>query len=897
MIVPIRKLIAVVVFFHVLIGVLLAQRPPRAGYPLEEEDPRAPRTFKTIVVDDDTPVDVPEGAYYFRMPGIDDIIRASPDRQVQAFLSPFRVAHDRLIDARGRSLRITPLPLLFPEDRRRFPDPFGVVPLDDQNQPGETISVSVRAVRRLDPMERIVLTEVDRWLAVTGNDGPPIGVRLVVADQLLSQTLVFHGSARDQNRRQGEGWKPLGDALLARHTAIRQQLLRQAVADRDWPLTRTLVARMQSDPRLARNRSVLESVFSARLADAEAEAASNLIPDLERLRILLNEFDAQFPESRDAVAARVRKTLQERSRSLFEEAERLASQDPSQAQTLLKAVEALNPDHPGLRESQRELRSGYSVLVVGARQLPERMSPATARFDSEHQAVELLFEGLTEAIPDLPPSVDDTGGLGVRLAAEPPRAANGWREIPLVLSANWARTEAGRVDPADVTGTFELLRQIPGNPAADPVEWLDQVITDPVDPARVRLHLHRGHPDPRTLLTAKILPGRWLRQAGKRADDPVFAREPFGTGPYRLDSIQRGGSTRDLVFVSNSSYGRRPGAAGLPFIKEIRFTDIRQKADLPAEFRADRLHILTDVATADLPKYQANNALGDRVRIVTAQTPRQIHLLAVNHRRPALRSVDLRRGLAAAIDREQILNEVFRAGQKRYHQPLRGPFPGDCWAAPQGIAAGAGPLEDTDFAAAKLKVYRAAGGAETLSLAFANDDPQAARACAAIAKAVAATESGLTLELKPLPPADLWEVTTQTHAFDLAYIPFDYQDDWYTHRLSRFLDPAAAESGGRNVCGYLTPESLPTPADDELGRLLAEVRLHRDLDRQLLPKAHEIYRRFNATMPFIPLWRLDRHMVIATSVKVRLDGWSTEAPAQLLDPSRLFSGIALWDVR
>ena len=90
------------------------------------------------------------------------------------------------------------------------------------------------------------------------------------------------------------------------------------------------------------------------------------------------------------------------------------------------------------------------------------------------------------------------------------------------------------------------------------------------------------------------------------------------------------------------------------------------KPDLAAEFRADRLHLLPDVPTGDLPLFQAEANLGGKVRIVTAQTPRRIHLLAVNHRRPALRSADLRRGLALAIDREQILNDVFRAGQDRY---------------------------------------------------------------------------------------------------------------------------------------------------------------------------------------------------------------------------------------
>ena len=52
------------------------------------------------------------------------------------------------------------------------------------------------------------------------------------------------------------------------------------------------------------------------------------------------------------------------------------------------------------------------LLAVGARVFPERLSPVTARFDSERQAVELLFEGLLEEVPDPAGGANAGTGLG-----------------------------------------------------------------------------------------------------------------------------------------------------------------------------------------------------------------------------------------------------------------------------------------------------------------------------------------------------------------------------------------------------------------------------------------------------------------------------------------------------
>ncbi len=80
--------------------------------------------------------------------------------------------------------------------------------------------------------------------------------------------------------------------------------------------------------------------------------------------------------------------------------EKKAVGDLTTARDELTRAAALDPTIEGVREMQRELRIGYPILYVGVRQFPVNLSPATARLDSEKQAVELIFEGLLEEVPE-----------------------------------------------------------------------------------------------------------------------------------------------------------------------------------------------------------------------------------------------------------------------------------------------------------------------------------------------------------------------------------------------------------------------------------------------------------------------------------------------------------------
>lgn len=883
-------------------------QPPK-GKPGEEEDTKPGKPPKKIDVDDggtkpptepggpEPPSETPDknGVYLAKF---DDLARAAVSARhpaLREYYKTFGVAFDRLFDKSGKTFRITPVPPRWQYDK--YPAEFGVAVLDDTNAAGEPESMAKSRVRKIDHFEQVAIEETDKLLKL-GADGPKAADRLEAAEAVLTKVMFFHESAREQERRKGKSWEPLKVQVYDKLTEVRIARLRQAGLDRDWTKQNALFKRAAELYKA--NPKVLEQVYASRLDEAELLVKSDKVPDLERGRILLNEFDSRFPNSSNELAKKIRQAFADQAKVFIGNAQQLIDKDPAAARKFLDAAGVIDPGNLSLRSLQTQAKS-YATLVVGARRLPERMSPALARFDSERQAVELLFEGLLEAVPDTQ--------LGVRyqlaLAADKPGVGAGIRDVNLVRAAEWG-ADRGVFDASEVASTLKLMRTRPASWAADPATWLDEPGFDPSDPGRIRMRFRIGHPDPRGLLTLKLHPANWLSRQSKQIDDAEFALYPFGTGPFRLADAYKprgaGDPPRDVVFVANPAYTRRPGKMGQPFIKEIQFKDVSQSPinDLVSAFRRGRMHILTDVATQDLPSFSGDNHLGGMVRVIKPEVDRRIHILAINHRRPALQNPDLRRGLLHAIDREKVLTDVYRGTQADAHKALTGPFPAGSWATPRATGAAAATLYNRDTAQGRLRAYMSSPSAvPNLRLAFPADDPLAQRACvqikAMIELATATEDRKLTISLEPMAPRDLTTKVDELHDFDLAYVPFDYRDDWYPQALGSLLDPTANAPGGRNYLGYLSSEMTPSNADENLGRVLKVVREHRE-PAKLDQLAHDVHRKFNEAAPFVPLWQIDRHMVISTAVKLRLDGLPDEASARLLNPTTLFNSVGLWKV-
>lgn len=869
-----------------------AEEPPKEKEEPKEKEPADPKPEEPPAEGGD-----PDGPYIAKLPNLQRAADTTPHEPLKPVFRRFALAFDQLDEAGGKSARVTPLPRLWGTDV--FPKEFGVADVADDGTVGDGRSVAKNKVLGIDPFEKLALEAAGQLLGTSPNKpAPPLppGVRLEAAERLLREVLFFHDTARGSNRRRGKSWDKLKGQLDAELARVRVQLVRQAGADKDWPRLRALTD--QYLDRYKADKATQEALYAARLAEAEALAASDRVADLEQARLLLADYESRFPGGPSLAAKAVRQALGRKAKEFLAQAERAAGGNKTDARRLLDAVIAIDPDNADVRSLRQELKTAYPTLIVGARRLPERMSPATARFDSERQAVELLFEGLLEQYPD------EQAGYAFRpaLAAGRPAVGGGVRDVELVGNADWGG-DAGVFEAADVHGTWLLNRQASGTWAADANNWLDEPAFDPGEPNRIRLRFKLGHPDPRLLLTQKLLPAGWLRQTNTKADADSFARRPVGTGPYRLAPgfKPRGPNDppADVVFVANPAYARRPGRPAQPVVQEVRFTDVSGK-DAAAEFRAGRLHVLTDVPTGELPQFTGENNLNNAVRVATAAVNKRVWVLAINHRRPHLHDPDLRRAISKAVNRDLILTEVFRAGRSDVHAALTGPFPPASWATPRPQGGPAPPLFGRDAAEQLFtKALAAPGAPPRLTLAFPADDPQAKSACdrvkAMLEDAAKAGGRPFEVALDPLPPRALLAKVEGNPQYDLAYLPLDYPDHFYPLGLGSSLDPEAAMPGGRNVTGYRTSQAGKTTADERLAVLLDEARRYQDPAR-LRTLSEGLHTAFNEAVPFVPLWQLDRHTVMSTAVKVLLPGGAEPASPAVLDPTTLFSGVGRWKV-
>lgn len=853
----------------------------------EDEDPVPKKPVKKVAVEDDGPT----AGNPLALPDLARAAAAATHPSLKKFFETFAVAHDRLTDA-SRTVRVGPVPLVFGKDK--FPSPFGVFDLTDQGPAEAPRAVPLAGVRSLDHFEKLAIDAVDRLLnpspKVDPADVAPLPDRLAAAERVLTQVAFFHESAVEQGKRRGKSWEPIRGELAAKLTEVRLKTVTAAAEANQWAKVKEQVGRYSL--RYKADPEVLQKLAAVRLKEAEPLATSDKPTDLDRARDLLTEFDSRFPNAGNPVATKVRTALADKARALMQQAANLAQTDPSQARNLLRTVEGLDPDNPELRKRQQEMRAGFSSLAVGAWRRPERMSPATARYDSEKQAVELLFEGLTDALPD--------ADLGVRfrpvLITGKPAVSPLARDVTLIGNAEWTGPTRGLFDATDIDGTFRLLRAKRELPAAEAVAWLGDPETDPAEPGKVRIKLARGHPDPRQLLTVKMLPAKWFQSNNRAVDDPEFAARPFGTGPFRLVPAARPttDAAPDVVFAANPFFFRRPGRQAQPFVKEVRFVDLtRVVDDKPldpvAELKGDRLQIVPDFPTRDFDRY----AQLPNVTVATAAANRRVHLLAFNLRDPRVQSADLRRGIQHAVDREKILTDVFRGGKpeyQTYHRPLTGPFPVGSWAELKSATA----LSNRDLAAG---LFARLTGSAVLDLTYPADDALAKAACEAIAKQVAEASGGkVKLTPDPLPPRDFFKRVEGEQRFTVAYWTHDYRDDWYPLGLASLLDPDAAGPGGRNLFGFGLKQSAPAAADDALAQRLLDATRTRDFDGKLKPLALDIHKRFADSVPFVPLWQLDRHVAVSKKVKIVFDGSAEEVPAKRLDPTLLLQSIGRWRV-
>jgi peptide/nickel transport system substrate-binding protein len=827
----------------------------------EEETTKPPRKVPLRVGDEDLDANQPPSARPGGVPPADLEREAKRARHpvVQELFSRLARPHDVVTMPSSRVWNVEPIPE-YMSPKPKLTRSLSVQSLDANWKRGPSFSVSSNEILGVEPYEQLALNRVDEFLKSGLDRDPeskqylPRSEMLQEAEKVLGTVLLFHDSAKERGLRKGDAWNELRERLLARLQKVQLDQL-QALTDlKNWEAALELGIRLgEAYP----TQKDVQSKIVGLLARSAREPFKDKNYGLAQQRLFVLE--SQFPHS--PVLEPIRADLQKIAKEFLKEADKLEKQKQTAA-----AMESLNmakqiyPQLPGLHDFDLRLNKQNPILHVGVRDLPKYLSPATATLDSEKQAVELAFESLLK--------LTTSSKMGQRyqpiLASDLPKKIPLGRQFTLARGAYWS--DGHPVTATDVRRTVDLLSD-PKWPGYIP-EWAD-LFKDGTriegDSFHISLTLHRGYVDPLSLMNFKVLP--------ESADDPQFATTPIGSGPYQLQKR----APDSVVLVANPYYELRPGKRGLPRIREIHFV----RSENPANDFLDgqQLQLLLDLPTSS---YKALNSAGLGQQVTFKTLPnRRIYFLAVNHGRPPLDKLELRRAIAHAIPREDILNKCFREGlMPPPHRPLNGPYPPRSWAYNPNLK-----LSDPynlDLAKAQAALAKDSRAVPCkLTLKYPKGDPAVAEACNQIKESVQKVTADIDLELKPLEARDLRRDVEERRDYDLAYYSWDYPDE--TYWLWPLFDPSATKLGGRNFLNYQN--------DADLQSYFRKAMSHRD-PAEIKSLTHEIHNIFYAKMPFIPLWQLDTHLAIHQSLSI------VDAQGRPLDPDPLliFSGVETWNL-
>ena len=445
----------------------LAAQPPK-----EVEDPKA-KAVKKIIVDDegtstkrinidDDPLLAPQRPDAFsNIPPdvrLEEVIRAADKARAKGLkelLYKYIVPFDRITES-GTTLNVKPIPYL--KSKWGGAEVVALIPLDSEGKAKELRATKVSDIKKVEHFESLVLEEAEK-LQKQKLDGTSSVEQLAAAETLLSAAKRFHDFSRTPrkadnrplNLRRGEGWDDIRNPLVAKLRSVQLELFNALTAANELKQLEDLSARLVAS--YPNDKEIAELIGKVKLAEAERLLKAGADADVLSARKTLDALESSFPGSFGDSGRKLRTQIRELAlKALKRSQEKFDLGDKRTARDELERAIAFDSDIDGIREMQKKLGLNYSILYVAARQYPQYMSPATARLDSEKHAVELVFEGLLEEVPDATGAVHYRPGAALSM----PFAFPGGRDF---LLRTYKKDASGRpFDNVDVVNTVLLMR-------------------------------------------------------------------------------------------------------------------------------------------------------------------------------------------------------------------------------------------------------------------------------------------------------------------------------------------------------------------------------------------------------------------------------------------------------
>lgn len=281
------------------------------------------------------------------------------------------------------------------------------------------------------------------------------------------------------------------------------------------------------------------------------------------------------------------------------------------------------------------------TLVVAISSDPGHLNPAITTSGGTHTASELLYDGLVE--------LDDNG--------EPvPGLAESWdieedgRVYRFHLREGVTWHDGTPFTSADVKFAFEeVILQYHSRSAASIGQAIESIET----------------PDDLTVVFTFQAPYAPLLQQLNVTEAPIVARhiykgsdptenpanlEPVGTGPFQFVSYS---PDEEIRFAANENYFKDG-----PYVDEVVQRIIPETGSQVIAFEAGEVDWLWGVPGPDLARFEADDSVGLLRTGINPGGQNCIMTVSYNLDRPIFQNVDVRAGIAHAIEREAFLERI-----------------------------------------------------------------------------------------------------------------------------------------------------------------------------------------------------------------------------------------------
>lgn len=764
---------------------------------------------------------------------------------------------------------------------RRY-DPASIVPIDYITiEGGRKGKFEREQIVSVVHFEQRALSEVRKFLD-SGLDRPDASGKSAVsrfdmlrtAEKVLYEVLSFHEKAKSINIRAGSAWDAFGPELEKELFQIQIAEIRALTADQDWNSATALSQRLYNErPGERELLATIEATYSS-YASHLLDTRQDFLQARKLIETIKNKYKIDLPYGH-----KVQRRLEDRAREQFNLAKRLI-QEGKRTEALKHLEDAAQawPALAGLQDFILSQQMGYPVLKIGVRHLPVQMAPTTAASDIEKAVTRLMFEPILQLRAG--PSMRD--GYFSKFGEDPRRVDQGW-EWTIPDGLMWS--DGTPVTSTDVLRSSELVT-VPGsfgsplfnpdtNPTNDPQKVLLKVTAG--DARTVRFSFSQAMPDPLAWLTFDLLPVHRL-SPDRSPRDPAFGRSPVGTGPF----VFKGMDGEEMIFMANPHF-QRPHAPNGPNIKEIRLIQYNDLSAARQALSNGRWHMLLDLTTQDKEDLTGVN----NVSVITPTAPSgqtagfsldnpRVYFLAPNFRKPIFQNENFRKALGLSINREGILNSVFRGQGAKHHASLTGPFPENSWASMPTLSPSQVATYQTTQASNFIsEAEKAPGFTRNLTLLYPQEDAQAALACEQI-RIMVNDAIRIRLDVRGVPHAALAaELSKESPNFDLVYWSYDFPNEMLS--IFPLFDRNSVSPAGQNFMGNCN--------DTELMSIFSRMQSRRDLG-YIQRQQHELHNLIWRKMLIIPLWQIDRHVAVHRSLQF-----------PRLHPTYIFEDTELWRIK